>query len=670
MRLCHISYWVFLGSIPLFAMGCVQEDLSGESLLSASTSREAPRISYLQSESFTVNGQVRDISPRNTGGPISSCSVTPTLPSGLSIDPVTCSISGKPTSVSSRSDYLVRATNSAGSSTATLSLAIRNATPSISYSGSLLDLNLNKPMQYLSAVNNGGVIGSGGCSVLPALPLGLTLNSNDCSISGTPLVPLALSPFIVTATNALGSASTALGIRINDIAPILSYSISSILSTLNTVISPILATNTGGSIPTGGCSVSPALPTGLHLNVDTCAITGIPSLVSAASNYTVTATNSVGSSSAVLQVGVGNIAPILSYGSNLLTLIVGGLVSAIVPASTGGAIAPGTCSVNPSLPTGLVLNQDTCVISGVPLTAAVSAPTAYTVTASNFAGTATTTLNLGVNDVAPDISYADSPFTFTLNSLISPIAPANAGGAVALGGCSVTPSLPLGILLDPNTCTLGGLPLAISPLTTYTVQATNSAGSSSTTIALRVNNIAPSISYASSSLAFSVGSAISTVSPSNSGGAIQLAGCSVLPLLPLGLSFNVDTCAITGTPSPLAVSSATNYVVTAVNAAGSSTANLSITVNNAAPNISYSQSVLTLKVGNLLSLLVPTNSGGAINIGGCSISPALPLGLLFDTTTCSIIGTPLFSLTPKTYTVTATNAVGSGTTSLSLTVAP
>lgn len=92
------------------------------------------------------------------------------------------------------------------------------------------------------------------------------------------------------------------------------------------------------------------------------------------------------------------------------------------------------------------------------------------------------------------------------------------------------------------------------------------------------------LSY-SSPQTYSTGTAITALSPTVTG---TVTSYSVSPALPAGLSLNTTTGQITGTPT--AVSAATDYVITAQNAGGSTTFTLSIAVTQGVPG----QSVLTL----------------------------------------------------------------------------
>jgi hypothetical protein len=92
-------------------------------------------------------------------------------------------------------------------------------------------------------------------------------------------------------------------------------------------------------------------------------------------------------------------------------------------------------------------------------------------------------------------------------------------------------------------------------------------------------SVAPTgLTYSSNPATYTVGVAIAPNNPSSSGGAV--ASYAVSPALPAGLSLSTTTGVITGTPTA-ATSGAVSCVVTATNASGSTTANLSITVNPA-----------------------------------------------------------------------------------------
>jgi hypothetical protein len=81
----------------------------------------------------------------------------------------------------------------------------------------------------------------------------------------------------------------------------------------------------------------------------------------------------------------------LSYMPAMISGTVGTPIANLTPAITGAQI---TYSIDPALPTGLSIERTTGVISGTPSVTAASA--IYTVTATNTAGSTTTTLTVAV----------------------------------------------------------------------------------------------------------------------------------------------------------------------------------------------------------------------------------------------------------------------------------
>jgi len=130
--------------------------------------------------------------------------------------------------------------------------------------------------------------------------------------------------------------------------------------------------------------------------------------------------------------------------------------------------------------------------------------------------------------------------------------------------------------------------------------------------------------------------------------------------LPAGLSINTGTGAITGTPTTAATS---NITISATNAFGTDTKTLVLTVIVAAPSITSSLTA-TGTVGVAFSYTITaTNTPTSFGATG------LPAGLSVDTNTGIISGTPTTSATTN-ITITATNAGGTDSKTLVLTVNP
>ena len=116
----------------------------------------------------------------------------------------------------------------------------------------------------------------------------------------------------------------------------------------------------------------------------------------------------------------------------------------------------------------------------------------------------------------------------------------------------------------------------------------------------------------------------------------------------------------------------TTFTVSATNAGGSGTIQVTITVEPRAPVIaSYTVSTATYKTNVAIANNAPTldsTTGDAPT--GYTIAPALPTGLVLHSTTGVVSGTPTQIISVTTFTVSATNAGGTGTRSITIAVEP
>jgi hypothetical protein len=175
-----------------------------------------PVLSY-SNTSFTylVGMFVPPAIPRNRGGRISNCTITPDLPSGLSLSKTSCAIVGTPKSVDSSKSYKITASNNGGSSEANFNLEVVNPEPpsSLSYSGSPFSLSQSSQAN-ITPTYLGGPIKS--CTVTPSLAsIGLSMDPRSCRIFGFPKKSQTSKDYTVTVSNSNGSTSTTIRIAVD-----------------------------------------------------------------------------------------------------------------------------------------------------------------------------------------------------------------------------------------------------------------------------------------------------------------------------------------------------------------------------------------------------------------------------------------------------------------------
>ena len=138
------------------------------------------------------------------------------------------------------------------------------------------------------------------------------------------------------------------------------------------------------------------LPTGLNIASATGAITGTPTVTSAATTYTVTVTdagNATATATFSLTVNPA-VAATQAIASKVLTQNFA--ATSFTPVTGSGGTAPLSYSISPALPTGLSIASATGAITGTPTVASAAATYTVTVTDANNA-TATATFSLTVN---------------------------------------------------------------------------------------------------------------------------------------------------------------------------------------------------------------------------------------------------------------------------------
>jgi uncharacterized protein YjiK/stress response protein SCP2 len=367
--------------------------------------------------------------------------VSPSLPSGLSMNPATGAIMGTPTGTSSSASYTVTVTDTNGATgTATFSLTVNGAIVASQAvaSTSLTESRAAIPFTTVTATGGTGTLTY---SVSPALPTGLTFNSATGAITGTPTGTSSLTSYTVTVTDSNGATAAASFNLTVDAAVVASQGVVAASLTENHAAMSFTPVTGAGGTGTLTYSVSPALPAGLSLNAATGAITGTPTGTSSLTIYTVTVTDSNSATAmATFSLTVNaSISTTVVVGSEMLTVNSAASFTPITATGGTGALA---YSVSPGLPAGLSLNAVTGAITGTPT--GTSALASYTVTVTDANGsTATASFSLQVQWMQPVVAITAPGASMTYGTALGIGATATYNSSAVAGSFSYT-AMPAG----------------------------------------------------------------------------------------------------------------------------------------------------------------------------------------------------------------------------------
>ncbi|MEO8186475.1 MAG: putative Ig domain-containing protein, partial [Burkholderiaceae bacterium] len=472
-----------------------------------------------------------------------------------------------------------------------------------------------------------------------ALPAGLTLNASTGVISGTPTTAGAFS-FTIAAIDAADSTGSRAYSGTTSASAITVNPATLPNGTVSTAYSQTVSA-TGGTGPYTFSVSAGSLPAGLSLNAATGAITGTPT-TAATSNFTITATDSLGASNA--RAYSVTINPAITVNpATLPNGTVGVAYSQTVSATGGNGSYTFSVSVG-SLPAGLSLNAGTGAITGTPTTAATSN---FTITATDgLAATGSRAYAVTIN-AAITVNPATLP-NGAVGTAYSQTVSATGGTGSYTFSLSAG-SLPAGLSLNAATGAITGTPTTAAT-SNFTITATDGLGATgaraySTTINAAVAVNPATLPNGTVGIAYS-----QTVSATGGTGSYTFSVSA--GSLPAGLSLNAGSGAITGTPTTAATS---NFTITATDGLGATgsqayavTINAAITVNPATlPNGT---------VGTAYSQTVSATGGTGSYTFSVSVG-SLPAGLSLNAATGAITGTPTTAATSN-FTITATDGLG------------
>jgi hypothetical protein len=300
------------------------------------------------------------------------------------------------------------------------------------------------------------------------------------------------------------------------------------------------------------------------------------------------------------------------------------------------------------------------------------APGSHNITAeyagnSNFDGSASSPELINVT-VPALTSTIPSAVKLTSGITIAGFSPTTGSGGFGSLSYTITPSLPLGLSINPATGQISGTPPVSGTnfSRTYQIRVSDSA----TPVAKYVNKnwaltifATVSANQSIASTALTKDQSVTSFTPVTAAGGATPPGLvySVSPSLPAGLAFNTATGAITGTPTATSLSQ--SYVVNVVDTNGSTASrSFALSVNDV---VTATQSVTTTSfVLNATAIpFIPVTGAGGTGPLSYSVSPSLPSGLSMSLASGQVSGTPTATSVDTVYTATVTDANGATATS-------
>ena len=595
------------------------------------TDTTPPTVTAINDKTQEVNSVLNNININasdNSGDTV--INTVSGLPSGVTFNASTNTISGTPTKVGSYPITVTSKDTNGNTTTTTFTIKVVDTTPPVvkTIVDQTKEVNTSIDSIKIEATDNSGLaVGN----TVSGLPNGVSFDSNTNTISGTP-TKVGSYPITVTTTDASENVTkTIFTIKVVDtISPVVT-SIADQSNEVNTAIDSIKIEATDNSGLAVSNTVS-GLPNGVSFDSNTNTISGTPTKVG---SYliTVTTTDAEGNKTEtnftikVVDTTKPTVTSIEDQSKEVNTPI-----DSITIEATDNSGQAVTNKVS-GLPEGVSFDSATNTISGTP-TKVGSYP--IVVTTTDASGNETTTsFTIKVVDTTKPTVTAIKDQTKEVNTPIDSItieATDNSGQAVI----SKVSGLPAGVSFDSATNTISGTPTKVGsyPITVTTTDASGNKTETKFTIAV-VDTTKPTVTSIKDQTK-EVNTAIASITieaTDNSGQAVT----NKVSGLPEGVSFDSATNTISG--SPMKVGSYP-IVVTTTDASGNeTTTSFTIKVVDTTKPTVTSIEDQTKEVNtpiDSITIEATDNSGQAVT----NKVSGLPEGVSFDSATNTISGTP------------------------------
>lgn len=323
-----------------------------------------------------------------------SYAVSPTLPAGVTLNTSTGVVTGTAVLAQPATSYIITGTDTSGT-TATAALTIR-IDPVLAPAVTTLSLTAGEQMTPTTALTATGFTGAVTYTVTPTLPSGLSLNAGTGIVSGTPQAALAATTYTITGTGA--TFGTATGSVTITISPRLSGGTDQIQGVVGTAIIPSTQIATTGFTSTVTFTTTQQLPAGLTLSPATGIISGTPTVITARTVYTITASDGTNTATILEPVTIVGAPPTAPAHASTYSNPTARTVQILWQGANPGSATSVKYTVTTSTGTATCTSYGSyCTLTGlslgIPYTFAITATSQYGTSPTRWAGPTTLTGN-------------------------------------------------------------------------------------------------------------------------------------------------------------------------------------------------------------------------------------------------------------------------------------
>ena len=471
--------------------------------------------------------------------------IWPALPSGLNFSSTNGTISGIATELQVMPvNYTIWANNSGGVGYAIISITVIDQLPNLTYPGDLVLMNNtnSSDLPMLPVLEGPGEIVT--WEISHELPAGLNFSSENGTISGIATELMVKTQYTVWANNSGGSSMAMFNVTVVDQVPdAIGYNNERLVLTRNENNSDFLplTPNLVGAGNITSWEINGTLPAGLNFSTENGTIWGIPTELYHEWQYlTIYANNSGGTVISNISIMVNDQIPTIAYNLSQIVLKNDTQMISIEAIHGGGPFV--TVAIHPELPAGMYFGYGNATIWGHPteLTSKIE----YTIWANNSGGSASTTINITVEDNIPTFEYTSTEFAFYVDTEMDdfPLTVISTGGEIQ--NFSISPQLPAGLFFGELNGTIWGVATEDISETTFTITAYNPLGEYSIDVEIAVYDYL--YNFELDPVWITNDSYMPKITPTY---IIPGATYSIGPALPEGMSVNPYTGVVSGRPN-------------------------------------------------------------------------------------------------------------------------